>query len=357
MKDKFLYNPYEISIAGHSGTGKSTLICQLIEYWAGQFLVGYAKSSHHRPEKVLGKDTDKARKAGAYSTLIAGGGDIVSHHKQEDSRSHLSKMALLHADFCLIEGHKGSTVPKLWMDEGLPIPEGVEEIKAIIYQEEPPNTTLPSFHRDDISNIATFILKFFAQSQPQDIVGLVLAGGKSSRMGSDKGQIIYHGKRQAEHALELIGPLCNKSYISCDHQEYAPLPTLPDQFREMGPVGAILTGLFQHPHAGVLVLACDTPLVTQKHLEQLVQHFNPFRAATAFLNPDKNWPEPLITIYSPKAKHFLLNWMGRGIFCPRKTLMNTPITSLIIEDGAFLANANTPEDKARVEECIKQFGV
>jgi molybdopterin-guanine dinucleotide biosynthesis protein A len=63
--------------------------------------------------------------------------------------------------------------------------------------------------------------------------GIVLAGGKSTRMGKDKGLISWKGRTLVEHAVEIIAPLCAGIIISSNNRDYEFLGfrVLPDQYR------------------------------------------------------------------------------------------------------------------------------
>ena len=49
--------------------------------------------------------------------------------------------------------------------------------------------------------------------------GLVLCGGKSTRMGTDKSMLQYHSKPQRYYVYDLLFPLCEKVFISCNEQQ------------------------------------------------------------------------------------------------------------------------------------------
>jgi molybdenum cofactor guanylyltransferase len=208
----------------------------------------------------------------------------------------------------------------------------------------------------DTQAIADWLVKQILDDTPP-LYGLVLAGGHSKRMGTDKGLIDYHGKPQREYMADMLNPWCESVFISCRADQLADIPSpyrgLPDSFLDLGPFGAILSAFRAYPDAAWLVVACDLPLLDSTTLQYLIQHRNPSRLATAFRSPDNAFPEPLITIWEPKAYPTLLQFMAQGYACPRKVLINTNTHLLQAPDTRVLTNVNSPEEKAAI---IKDAG-
>jgi molybdopterin-guanine dinucleotide biosynthesis protein A len=177
--------------------------------------------------------------------------------------------------------------------------------------------------------------------------GLVLAGGKSQRMGNPKDKINWHGKERY-FAADLLAPFCDEVFISCRQDQLENFDpnynALTDTFLNMGPFGGILSALRSQRDKAWLVVACDLPLLDEKSLEFLIENRNIEKAATTYESPFDGLPEPLITIWEPKSYPLLLNFLGSGITCPRKVLINSD--TLILKPGNpdSLMNVNTPED-------------
>jgi len=190
--------------------------------------------------------------------------------------------------------------------------------------------------------------------------GLVLAGGKSKRMGTDKGVMQWHGKEQRYRMADLLQALCNEVFISCREEQQKEIDpaykTLADAFTNAGPLGGILSALKSHPGQAWLVTACDLPLLDLATLEYLVEHRDPRALATTFQSPFDGLPEPLITIWEPSSLPVLLEHLSAGYTCPRKALIrnNDRINMLQAPDPDKLMNANTPEDAENVKERIRQ---
>ncbi len=189
------------------------------------------------------------------------------------------------------------------------------------------------------------------------INGLVLAGGKSVRMGKPKDLLQWHGKEQRYFAADLLAPFCDEVFISCRQDQLDNFDpdynALTDTFLNMGPFGGILSALRAQRDKAWLVVACDLPLLDPKSLEFLVQSRNPEKIATTYESPFDGLPEPLITIWEPKSFPLLLNFLGIGNTCPRKVLINSDTLILKPDNPDALMNVNTPEDAEKAQRILK----
>jgi len=96
------------------------------------------------------------------------------------------------------------------------------------------------------------------------LTGVVLAGGKSSRFGTDKALFHYRGKPLVVHALEILMPLCNEMLISTNKpDDYSEFDTkcVADIFEHSGPLGGIHSALSAAKNNRIAVISCDTPFV------------------------------------------------------------------------------------------------
>jgi len=203
---------------------------------------------------------------------------------------------------------------------------------------------------DEIANHIAEKIK----SQIPVVKGLVLAGGKSKRMGKDKSQINYHGKSQEEYMMELLASVDVEAYLSKANQgEYSELQVITDRFVDMGPFGAIASAMMTDPNAAWLVVACDMPFVTKEALTELLDQRDPSKMATAYRGADNPFPEPLLTIYEPRAYQRFLSFLSLGYACPRKVLINSEIKEVILKDMQVIANINTKE---QLDEAQKKLG-
>ncbi|HXW75755.1 MAG TPA: NTP transferase domain-containing protein [Steroidobacteraceae bacterium] len=181
------------------------------------------------------------------------------------------------------------------------------------------------------------------------LYGLVLAGGRSTRMGRDKATLTYAGRTQLERAMTLLAPHVIRAYVSVRaDQRSEPLrarfPQITDAHPNLGPIAGLLAAQVQHPEAAWLLLACDLPLLDAATLRHLVRARAPQRAATAFRSSHDGLPEPLCAIYEPHSREPLRAFVAAGRDCPRRFLLSAD-TELIDEPNpAALDNVNTPDE-------------
>jgi len=229
------------------------------------------------------------------------------------------------------------------------------EIYDYLIEEIPEIQQLPMFKSSDIEGIARqFLLEVKSNTAPLN--GLVFAGGKSSRMGTDKAMIDYHGKPQLEFAADLLSQFTEQTYISeSDTNAYEQdFPKIKDSFVGLGPFGGLCSAFRENPNSAWLTVPCDTPLLDKETFDFLVSERDPSKLATCFHNPETQFPEPLITIWEPRAYPVLLNFLAMGYSCPRKVLINSDVKELHLEDPGKLLNVNTQEERSILEERSKK---
>jgi molybdenum cofactor guanylyltransferase len=181
------------------------------------------------------------------------------------------------------------------------------------------------------------------------LFGLVLAGGASTRMRTDKALLDYHGQPQLRWAFELAAKFCPATFVSvrADQREdpsRAGLPQIVDRQPGIGPIAGISAALLEHPQAAWLVLACDLPFLTEGTLQHLIAHRDPRKIATAYRSAHDGLPEPLCAIWEPGAREGVLAYIAGGKQCPRKFLINSDTALLDLPERAALDNVNTREE-------------
>lgn len=178
------------------------------------------------------------------------------------------------------------------------------------------------------------------------IYGLVLAGGRSSRMGRDKGLIVYNNKPQREYIAELLGKFCSEVYVSCKAKEYIPAAhnPLPDQFYLESPLNGILSAFEKNNSVAWLTVPVDMPYVDEAALAHLITHRNTNKMVTCFIDSDGKHPEPLLALWEAKAAAPLKMYYESGGISPREFLKQQDILLLHPPDKRIYQNINTPEE-------------
>lgn len=185
--------------------------------------------------------------------------------------------------------------------------------------------------------------------------GILLAGGKSRRMGRDKAFLQYNEKELYKYSLEKLETLCEDILISANHHDFDQIgyPVIEDSIKDIGPIGGLYSCLPHVKHSKVLVLACDTPLVNISYLKILLQksiHYSICMAA----GPSGN-PEPLIAVYDQNILPLLQNNIKNKNYKLNSLLQYPGSCSLELSEvpekyRPEFRNINSPEDLADIDD-------
>lgn len=179
------------------------------------------------------------------------------------------------------------------------------------------------------------------------LYGLVLSGGKSSRMGFDKGTIDYHGKPQRQYLFDLLSESCEKVYTSCigENRVVQELNPVVDRYSFDSPVNGILTAFSLHPEYAWLVVAIDLPNVDRSVTQRLTAERDISKMATCFFDDNAQAPEPLITIWEPAAYPVLMANAQKGNVSPRNFLRTADVHIIRNVPSEWFLNVNSPGDR------------
>ena len=187
------------------------------------------------------------------------------------------------------------------------------------------------------------------------LFGLILAGGRSVRMGRDKAALIHpDGRSLARRCHDLLREAgCREVVISLRHAQEIPtgladLPSLriihDPAGESFGPMVGMVTGMSLRPDARWLIIACDLPRLDLATLSHLIDSIGPAENFIAYRSEFDGLPEPLCTLYTPAALAILKQAQADDSRCPRKVLIHQACRLLAPITPRALDNANTPED-------------
>lgn len=183
----------------------------------------------------------------------------------------------------------------------------------------------------------------------RSLCGLVLAGGRSSRMGVDKASMTHpDGRTLAKRAVDLLSNAgCGEVFVSLRADQEIPVgfPEEPKLIRDSdesrGPLSGILSAMAERPDSDWLVVACDLPRLDESTLKNLLMSVGEKEVFLAYKSEFDGLPEPLCTWYSAAAREILI---AAESPCPRKILLRNGCRLLEPVQSGALDNANTPEE-------------
>lgn len=179
-----------------------------------------------------------------------------------------------------------------------------------------------------------------------NITGIVLAGGKSSRMGTDKSHLIFNDKTFIEHSIYALKEIATEIIIISNNEKHDDLgyKRIPDYIQDFGPVAGIYTGLANIKTKFAIILSCDIPLIQTKILKKLISIENDEHQVIQFEFKNKNTPltalykKSCVTIFKKAIKNKTRRLQTVVKECNPKNII------LSEEEAVYIQNINTKED-------------
>ena len=179
-----------------------------------------------------------------------------------------------------------------------------------------------------------------------NITGIILAGGKSSRMGTEKGLIIYKNKPFVEHIIEAMSPLVDNIIIISNNKVYESFgfKCYEDLIKNTGPLAGIYTGLRYSKTDYNLIVSCDIPLVKTIVLQKLIDQKNDASEVIQLQSQGKNMP--LIALYKKSCEVIFKKELHQNQKKVQTALKKCNVKTVVIDESLeqVTANINTPED-------------
>ena len=189
-----------------------------------------------------------------------------------------------------------------------------------------------------------------------NIIGLILAGGRSSRMqGDDKAFVTLAGKSLLVHAIERLAPqvhgLAISSNRSPESYSAAGLPVIPDRLAGVqGPLAGIHAGLYAYPHDYLISVAVDLPFLPRDLVHRLHSDMQSFRCVYAGCSTQ----HALAVLWAPGMAGTLEKFVQQGEHSLRAWLTGNAGVIFFepTNDSDILFNINTPEDLRAAEHRL-----
>ena len=196
-----------------------------------------------------------------------------------------------------------------------------------------------------------------------DVEGFILVGGASSRMGSDKAQLMFGTQTGVQRIAAELTALTNRVCVvgSRGNPEDSGFENVPDVLEHWGALGGIHSALAACQTTWAFVVACDLPLVTSELLSRLWQMNSDKLDAIVPIQPDGR-PQPLCAVYrrgvnSEEAARLIATGehAPRGLLTQVRTRWVEP-QELADLPGAeyFFLNVNTPADYELAKQILER---
>ena len=173
------------------------------------------------------------------------------------------------------------------------------------------------------------------------LTGLVLAGGRSLRMGRDKaGLRLGDGRTLLEHAIGLLERAgCSAVLVSGNYRDHG---GIPDRYTHLGPLGGIASVLEARPELSgpLLIVPVDMPALDPRDLRRLIEHGTHARFGHS--------PLPLVLTVDEVLRRIVDEQIEHGKLAVHALAARLDCARLDIDDPARLDNINTPEQWQRL---------
>ncbi|MFB3890569.1 MAG: molybdopterin-guanine dinucleotide biosynthesis protein B [Phycisphaerae bacterium] len=380
--------PPILCVAGPSGSGKTTLLERMIPALAvGGLRAGVVKrASVELTFDAEGKDSSRLARAGAAASIASGTSGLVAHGRLDMALLDLAALCGPACDMVLAEGFKHSPLDKIAVlaaGDSSPPPADWPAVGLVVADQA--GRPAGAVGRNDIAGVSAWVRAWFDRRKRlgEGVMGALLVGGRSSRMGADKAGMQVRGRAVLPNLAEMLGgllgevwliggpargigmPKCVRWHLDIQYGRTGGIEEGRKGGREdgrmggwedgrMGPLGGIATALRVAAVAGAsaaLIVACDMPALTGRLLDFLLENRRRDSSATILRNPITERLEPLAGIYEQRALGPIEEALDRGELSVTDLLRSIPahVIDAPAEMAAELANINTPQELREAE--------
>lgn len=138
-----------------------------------------------------------------------------------------------------------------------------------------------------------------------DLTGIILAGGRSTRFGSDKASALLDGRPMMAHVVESLASVCANVVVAAASGQRLPnldqpVEVVRDTYEARGPLAGIVTGLTATETELAFIVSADAPLIQPGLVRFLADRARSSGADIVCPRRD-GWPEPLVSVYRRNA--------------------------------------------------------
>jgi molybdopterin-guanine dinucleotide biosynthesis protein A len=190
-------------------------------------------------------------------------------------------------------------------------------------------------------------IAWLAGARPQAATAIVLAGGKSCRMGQDKAMLMVEGKPMIDHVCSQLAPWFDDCIVSTRNNDFrtSVLTTVADRYPDCGPLGGIQACLAASSSDRNFITSCDIPTVNALLVFKLLAGLEDGDISLVALGRRK--PEPLFAGYRKRVAVEAERHLKKKVFRVTSLFDNCKITQFKSNDSRWYLNMNTPEEYQR----------
>lgn len=177
-----------------------------------------------------------------------------------------------------------------------------------------------------------------------ELTAIILAGGKSSRMGQDKGLMIYRGKRFVENAIDACSKITSGILISANNSEYDVLgyETVRDNYEGLGPIGGLEAALSRSKTSDNIVCPCDMPGIHAGLFNKILHKKGNNHAVVVARGDGKIFP--VLGYYNKSALPVIRAQIEKKDYKLQSLLEKLGAKTVVVLEDDALLNVNYPED-------------
>jgi len=185
----------------------------------------------------------------------------------------------------------------------------------------------------------------------KNITGIILSGGKSRRMGTDKGFLSFNGKLFTQASIDALKPLVSEIIIVSNNADYDVfgLKRIEDIMDNAGPLAGIYSGLNHSKTECIIALSCDIPLITSGILKRLIEGTDDASEVIQIESNGKSMP--LIALYKKSCKDVFYKLLQKGERRLQFAVNQCQVKNITLdsESARLTMNINTPEELKVIE--------